>query len=203
MGELKIALLAGAESKEFLRGLTAALDRLEKLLARAEGLTVKAAPKINKDEDEEDETPKSKTKAKAKKVAPPEEGDSDDDDDSDSVSDDADDDDDAEDDSDDDRDDDDSESVDVSDEDDDEDDEDDEDEAPKPKKAKAAKAKKVTSDDCNDIAKKLVKVTDRDTVYKLMKKHFKTKSIAELKPEQYAKFVEVVKAAIEEAEGDE
>lgn len=52
------------------------------------------------------------------------------------------------------------------------------------------KQKKLTVDDCNDAAKALAKVKGRDEVLSLMQKHFKTKSVSELKPEMYGKFCE-------------
>jgi hypothetical protein len=65
---------------------------------------------------------------------------------------------------------------------------------------KKAKPKKLTSDDCNDAAKTLAKSIGgkegREKVLGLMKKHFKTESVSELKPEQYEKFCKVMKESM-------
>lgn len=58
----------------------------------------------------------------------------------------------------------------------------DEDEAPAKKKGKA----KLTIDDVNDACKAYAKATSRADALKVLKKKFKTDSIADLKPEQYA-----------------
>jgi len=80
--------------------------------------------------------------------------------------------------------------------------EEDEDEAPTAK-AKS-KPKKLTPDDCNDAAKALAKAIGgkpgRDAVLKLMKKQFRTVSVSELKPEQYADFIAAMAEAVEEHE---
>lgn len=61
---------------------------------------------------------------------------------------------------------------------------------------KKEKVKKVTVDDCNDAAKTRAMIKGgklgRTEVLSLMKKHFKTESVSELKPEQYEKFIQVM-----------
>lgn len=59
------------------------------------------------------------------------------------------------------------------------------------------KQKKLTVDDCNDAAKALAKLKGRDAVLSLMQKHFKTKSVSDLKPERYAEFCEKMAEALE------
>ena len=171
MAQLNISLLAGDESKKFLAGLTKQIDRLEALTAK---LPTAEAEEATEDEDEEELVPKSK-KAPAKKAAAKFEDDDEDDD--------------AE-----------ADAEEETDEDETEEEAETEDEDDGDFKKPAAKktaAKKLTVDDCNDAAKaKAASIggkKGRETVLALMKKHFKTESVSELKPEQYAKFVEVMK----------
>ncbi len=62
--------------------------------------------------------------------------------------------------------------------------------------AKAKKAKAYTLDDANDACKARAAVTGgkkgRAEVLALLNKHFKTESVSELKPEQYAKVITVM-----------
>lgn len=67
---------------------------------------------------------------------------------------------------------------------------DDTDDEPAPVKKK--KAKTITSAQVNDACKALAKAKGRPYVLKVLKKYFKTESVSELKPEQYAKALEVL-----------
>lgn len=73
---------------------------------------------------------------------------------------------------------------------------DDEDDFKAPAAAKKAPAKKLTLDDVNDACKARAKRTGgpegRKEVLALLKKHFKASSVSELKPEQFAKAIEVM-----------
>lgn len=61
-----------------------------------------------------------------------------------------------------------------------------------PPKGKAAKGKKVTIDMVNDACKAKAADSSRKEVLALLKKHFKTQSVSEIKPELYAKVIEVM-----------
>lgn len=80
-------------------------------------------------------------------------------------------------------------------EDDDEDSEDEEDVEEAPKKT-AKKAKKLTNSDVNDACKKLASSIGgkegRKKVLSILKKKFKTESVSELKPTDYAKCIEAM-----------
>lgn len=166
--QLEIKVLAGAESKAFLADLTKQIDRLERLGG------VKAAAPAAEDADDtgSDDAPdadesddddfaaapknvKAAVKSAAKKTAAS--FDEDDADDAPAAS--------------------------------TEDDDDADFTAPPAKAAKPAKAKKITVDDVNDACKAKASSIGgkegRAKVLALLKKHFKTESVSELKPEQY------------------
>lgn len=63
-----------------------------------------------------------------------------------------------------------------------------------PKKTAKAKTAKVTEKDVNAAALAHAKANTRPKTLALLKKHFKVGSISELKPDQYAKAVQVLKA---------
>lgn len=67
---------------------------------------------------------------------------------------------------------------------------------PPAKTAKPPKAKKVTLDDVNDACKAKAKSiggkAGREKVLVVLTKHFKTESVSELKPEQWAKCIELM-----------
>lgn len=74
-----------------------------------------------------------------------------------------------------------------------EEEEEEEEEAPK----KKTKSKKIELDDVNDACKKKCieeggGKEGRAVVLKILKKHFKTESVTDLKPEQYAKAIELM-----------
>lgn len=74
------------------------------------------------------------------------------------------------------------------------DEDDDEDEKPK-----AKKAKKLTADDVNEACKALLSAlgggkTARAKVLGILKKKFKTESVSELKPDQYAAVIKAMEA---------
>lgn len=156
MGKLELALLVGAESKEWLASLDKIVTRLEKLqpkLASAKSLE-EAEDDFDNDEGEEDDedfTPKKQAAKKNTFEDEDEEEESSEEEETEEAS----------------------------------DDEDEEEDAP-PKK----KAKKLTVDDVNDACKKkAAKIggkEGRNEVLKILKKKFKTTSVSELKPEQYA-----------------
>lgn len=176
MANLELVITAGAEWKEWLANLEKQIDRLERL---QEGAKDEAAPAVESDDaedEDEDEAPakaKSKPKSKPKKVAEAFDDDEEDE-------------------------------APAEDDGEDEAGEEDEDEAPTAK-ANKSKSKKLTPDDCNDAAKTLAKAIGgkpgRDAVLKLMKKQFRTVSVSELKPEQYADFIAAMTEAVEEHEG--
>jgi hypothetical protein len=189
MAKLELALLVGAESKEWLSNFTTQLDRLEKIQASATTQIKKLDKmKVEIDEEDEDEAPVAKKKAKKKKPVEVDEADEDDDDLADEPANASDDeDDDMELSSDDDED---EESDDL-----DEEIEEDEDEEPAPKKK--VKAKKVTADDLMDAAKARMrreggKEAGKKKVAALMMKHFKTGSVNQIKPQDYEKFITVM-----------
>lgn len=167
--KLEIALLAGDETKKFLHSLTKQIDRLEalsKISPEAEDDTEAFA----NDENDNDFEAKQPSKSKAAKASF-DDGDEDE-----------------------------AESEDAKDEGDDEEQaevEEEETEDEEPPLAAKKKAKKLTVDDCNDAAKELARSIGgkpgREKVLSLMKKYFKTESVSELKSEQYAKFIEVMK----------
>lgn len=190
--KLELAILAGAESKKFLLDFTEQITRLEKLTEKLGNLKADALEADGDDDEDDIAPPKKAPKKKAASL---------DDDDEEAAEDVASDDDEADEEGsgsalDDDDDDSDDAEEDEEDESDGDDDEDEEDEPPK----KKGKPKKLTNDDCNDAAKALAKAiggpAGRKEVYKLMKKHFETDSVAELKPDQYPKFVEVMTKAL-------
>ncbi len=169
--KLELAVLAGAESKEFLVKLTKQIDRLEALCGKLGNLAMgendDGDTEVEADEDEDFGKKPSKKKAKG----------FDEDEETEVESEDA---------------------EEESDEESEADEEVEEDEAP----VKKGKGKKLTIDDCNDAAKALALSVGgkpgRAKVLALMKKHFKTESVSELKPEQYAKFIALMKENTEE-----
>ncbi len=181
MGKLELAILVGDESKKWLTNLTKQVDRLEELVGKLDttgvGEATEALAEDLEDDDDDEEAPPKKNKKKHIEV-------------------DEDDDEDETDDSDDEKDSDESEEDSESQDEDDEESE--EDEAPKSKKGKV---KKMTADDCQDAAKGLAAsiggADGRAKVKELLKKKFKVTSVSDLKPEQYAKFVEVMEGAAE------
>lgn len=186
--KLELAMLVGPESKQFLASLTKQIDRLEALAAKLpNGETDEIEEGVNDDEDDEEVAPK---KAAKKKASAPDDDDGDEEDNGDVGPDEDDDSDDSE--------------VDEDSAEDDDEDSDEDEEPVKAAKGKA-KAKKFTNDDCNDAAKELCKAlggkAGRAKVLALMKKHFDTESVSELKPEQYEKFVDVMGKATAKAKG--
>lgn len=176
--KLEVAMLVGAETKQFLMDLTKIVERMEKASASttttvrvgdvSKTVTKKAAA-IEEEEDEieaaveaeedEDFAPK---KSKGKKAAaaafdddePVEEPEATEEEEEDFTT-------------------------------------------PAPKKA-AAKAKKLTIDDANDACKARAARTGgkegRAEVLALLKKNFKTQSVTDVKPEDYEKLVKIMKA---------
>ena len=181
MAKLEISLLAGEEPKQFLRDLTVQIDRLEALTSKPLVAKVEEAEEaeVEEDDDEDFAAKPAKKKAAAKKSF---DDDEDEDEDKEEAEETDTDEDEAE--------------VEPEDDEDDE-----EDEAPK----KKSKAKKLTNDDCNDAAKALCKAlggtAGREKVLSLMKKHFGTGTISEIKPADYEKFVDVMNAALKKAKG--
>lgn len=168
--KLELAILAGAESKQFLVDFTKQIDRLEKLSGVG---TTKAAPAKTKstapvdDEDvdttsdtEDDEDFGAKKPSKTKKAAAAFEDDEEPAAEETEAEETASDDDDgfmAE-------------------------------EAPK----KAAKAKKLTIDDVNDACKARAGRSNRAEVLGLLKKHFKTESVTKIDPKDYEKAIKIM-----------
>lgn len=163
--KMEIAVLAGAESKQFLVDLTKQIDRLEALTG-TKGLSasVKKSAPVPGDENmpdaDEDFAPKAKKTTAATKF--------DDDEDAAPVAKKT--------------------AAPVEDEDSDGDFM-----APPVKTAAKAKAKKLTVDDVNDACKaKAVSIggaEGRKEVLGILKKKFKTQSVSELQPEQYAEAI--------------
>ncbi len=166
--KLELAILAGAESKAFLADLAKLVERMEKVVGGAPvkvantSATVTTAAEVTDEDDDDFAAPAKKSTTKKAAAAA-----FDDDDDADTKE---------------------VKAVVV------EDDDDTADFTTPPKKEK--KAKKLTVDDCNDAAKARAGKTGgkegRKQVLALMKKHFKTESVSELKPEQYEKFIEIM-----------
>ena len=176
--KLELAILAGAETKQFLHDLTKIVERLEKA---ATGHSVKT------EEDdttyEETKTTTRKTKAKQETVEDDEEFVAkhqkyDDDEEAEARK----------------------ETLTTQEDDDIESFEDEEETEEKP--AKKEKAKKLTLNDVNDAAKARVKweiskrgissPEARATVLALMKKNFKVSTVTALKPEQYEAFIKIM-----------
>lgn len=165
-----------------VNGLKSSIHSLEvqlTILKQIIGTKVKAAKETEADDagddsDEEEKPAKKTGKGKPAKKGKPAFGDEDED----AEESDADD-------SDDDSDDGDSDDADES----DSDDSGDEDEKP----AKKGKAAKVTVDDLNEACIARVKRTkDRTGVLSLMRKHFKVKSVTDIEPKDYARFIKVM-----------
>lgn len=165
--KLEIAVLAGAESKQFLVDLTKQIDRLEAALKGAPA--AKSAPakntapvdadeEVETSEDDEDFAPKKAAKGKKAAAAFDDEEET--------------------------------EAEEAA-----SDDDEGFMEAAPAKKA-APKAKKLTVDDINDACKARAAATGgkegRAEVLALLKKHFKTTSVSEVKPEDYAKLIKVM-----------
>lgn len=164
MNELKLAILAGADSKKFLVDFTEQIDRLEKLtgaLGKLGKVSTKAV--VEEDEVEENETDEIEVEedddfaAKPAKVKPVKKVDFDEEEETET------------------------EEVEV------DETEDDVEEVMPP--AKKTKAKKVTVDDVNDACKARAASVGgkegRAEVLAILKKKFKTESVSALKPEQY------------------
>lgn len=184
--KLELSIMAGAESKQFLAGLTKQLDRMEAL--------VKVAG-VEEDADTEDTDDEEEVAAKpAKKKAAA----SFDDDEEEESDEDADDSEDEE------------EEAPVKKkktaakfEEDDEDGEDTDDEEEVSAKPAKKKAPKLTADDVQDACKAHVKYLvakkkktgqeARAAVVGILKKHFKTTSVSSLKPEQFAPAIKILK----------
>lgn len=162
--KLDLGIMAGAESKAWLAGLTQQLDRLEKLTGGKgiDGLkslttvaaTEPVAPESEESEDEdEDFTAKKKPAKKASASFDEDESDGDDED----------------------------ESVDEDDE---------EEKAPPAKTKKAGRPPKYTVDDVNDACKARALAAGgkkgRAEVIAILQKKFGTATVSELKPEHYA-----------------
>lgn len=175
MAKIELALLVGAESKQWLADLTEQLDRMEALQSKGTKAPMKsktpaaddeeevevrrpkkAAP-VEVDEDEDDELPvKKSAPAKGKKKVDPE----------------------------------DEEMGEAPDEDDED--------FPAPKK-KPAKKKAVSVDDVHDACKaKAASLgkAGRDAVLAILKKQFRVKSVSELEEDDYAAVIEAM--AVEE-----
>lgn len=192
--EIESKILVGAESKAFLADLTKLVERME----RAAGVKTKAGAVVEDDSDDlDDDTDFGVDPKPAKKAAAFEEDDIPGIDDADLADADTD-----------------------ADEDDDfapktkskktaaasfeEDDSDDvEPEVETKKTTKAKKAPKLTTDDLNDACKaRVARLTKKgqsttealDAIRKVMKKRFGVKSVAQVKPEDFAKFIEVMSA---------
>lgn len=166
MSKLEVALLVGPESKAFLANLTEQLDRMEQLAAGQKITGPKTIAAVDVDEDD-DFTPAPKKKAAAKKASA---GFDQDDEDVEPAPKYA-------------------EETEV---------EEDEDFTAPPKKAAKAKAKKITLDDVNDACKARAAATGgkkgREEVLGILKKKFKTTSVSELEPEQYAAAIKAMEA---------
>lgn len=173
MAKLEIALLVGDESKKFLQELTNQLDRLEKLSSKKKA-----------DEEVEDDL-RLDTNASSE----PEEADDDEDEDfapkkkAKAKTKDFDEDEEED------------ETSGESEESDGDDEDSEEDEEPAPKKK--TKEKKLTEDDINDAAKAHAGVKGRKATLALMLKKFKTQSVSDIKPEEYAKFIATLKKDVE------
>lgn len=171
MPKLEVAVLIGAESKEWLAQLENIVSRLEKETKRASELIASKkdlgdnhfeAEHTNgeiTEDDDNDFTEKKTTKKASKKASSfddEDEGEAD-------------------------------EAPEVSEEDEASFDSDDEDEDALPKKKKAQK--KISLEDVNDACKARASQTGgkagREEVLKILKKKFKTSSLTDLKPEQY------------------
>lgn len=186
--KLELALLAGAETKKFLADFTTQIDRLEALTTKAVGTKAKskAAEEDEDEEDTEDEDDgfagKSSKKAKGKKAA------AFDDEDEDEESEESEDDEEAE----------------ETEETEDEDEEESAAASKKSAKGKTAaagkasgkKKPKLTVDDVNDACKaraaKIGGKPGRDKVLKLLQTNFGTKSVTNLKPEDYEEAIAVM-----------
>ncbi len=173
--KLELALLAGAETKQFLVDLTKQIDRLEALSGKAATApakstavkSVKNTAPVDADEEgeesneDDDFAPKKNAGKKAAASAFEEDEDE-------------------------------SEEAKASDEAGD----DDEGFMDAPPKKAPAKAKKLTVDDINDACKARAAATGgkegRTEVLALLKKHFKTSSVSEIKPDDYAKLIKVM-----------
>jgi hypothetical protein len=180
MAKLEVAFLVGGEAKIFLDELTKQLDRMEKLANfAAKKLAENTAPVDDEEEtetedDDEEVMPKAKRGRPAKKAASPmddEDEETDDDEEADDESED--------------------EEMETA-----SDDEDEEEELPKAKK-KTTNVKRITIDDVNEAAKAYVRAngggkTGRDKVLKVIRKHFGTASLAEIKKDDYPKAMKLL-----------
>lgn len=175
MARLELVIMAGAESKEWLNRLESVLTRMEKLNGLLDDKTADTDETEDSvlvdvdDADDEDFAPKKKPAKKGNSF-----------DEDEDETEDAEEDEDAE---------------TTENEEDDETEEAEEDDEPAPKKKSSTKAKKLTVDDCNDAARELAKKHGRSAVLDIMKKNFKTKSVTELKPEHFGKFIELMNKA--------
>ena len=166
MAELKLSLLVGSETKDFLADLTAVVERLEAVgntIKKGKAKDTADAEEESDSEEDEDFAPKPKKSKKANSF---------DEDEEEAAEEEA------------------------------EEDSDDEEEEEKPAPKKAKKAKKVTSDDVNDACKKLAKhIGGKDGIAKVktvLKKKFKTDSVANLEEDQYAACIKAMEDLIEE-----
>lgn len=164
--KLEVAMLVGAESKQFLVDLTKLVDRMEALTKGAPAKAAKPAAAVEDEDDaaaveadeDEDFAPK---KSKGKKAAAAAFDD---------------------------------EEEEAGEAEAEEEEEDFTTPAPKAK----AKAKKLTVDDVNDACKARAARTGgkegRAEVLALLKKHFKTSSVSDVKAEDYEKLIKIMKA---------
>jgi hypothetical protein len=197
MAELKLALLVGAESKQWLADATALVNRFEELVEKANGKrtskstegkskAVEAESEEDDSEDFEETSKKGTAKSGKKKVQKAKDFDDDDDsedDDSDSAGDEED-------------------SDDAEPEASEEDSDDDAESEPVKKKGKA---KKLTSEDVNAACKERVKreIEDngssakdaRAVVSGILKKKFKVSSVTDLDEDQFTAVIKAMKSA--------
>ncbi len=189
--KLGIEVIAGAESKQFLASLSKEIDRLDEVLGRLNAIEVE---EVEEEKAPEPKRGRGRPKKKAAEVEALEEEDEDEDEEE-SIDDDESDDEDEEEIIEEDEDDD----EEAEESDDEDEDEDEEDVVEEPVK-KSARHKKLTVDDLNDVAKALASSiggkAGRAKVLSLMKKHFDTESINDVKPEDYQVFVNVMRKAL-------
>jgi hypothetical protein len=178
--KLDLGILVGAESKQWLADMAKLVERLE---AAVRELSMKDKERKATDEDEEDDDDFSPKATPVKRGTPFEDEEED--------------------------------GEEISDEEMDADEEEDEDDdfktpvntkapkkaaskpaAKKTKEQKEPKSRKVTSDDCNDAARKLASSiggkAGRQKVFDIMSKKFGVDSVLRLQPEQYPEFIEAM-----------
>lgn len=180
MSRLELAILAGADSKAFLAGFTAQVDRLEKITKKLNVVKAKADDDEEEQDDadeetEETETPKKKGKGKKAKDQDEEDDDTDDEaeeSDSDEESGDE-------------------ESDSDSDSNDEADEETEDDEEP-PKKSAKGKGAKITKEMIKDACRAYMAETSRAEVERILQKKFGTKKVGELDPDDYPKVMKVL-----------